>query len=489
MSAVAIGVDIGGTHLRAARVGADGGLGPLAKAPSSADPEAVLGRCLGLIAEVGLDGVAAIGVGVPGQVDRDGRILSGGFVNLAGVEFAARVAAATGLPVTVENDGTMALIAEAACGAARRLREVVLLTIGTGIGGGLLSEGRVLRGRGTAGQLGHVTVDAAGLPCRCGRRGCVETTSSGTAFRRLVAAAGLPPDTRLEDLLGSRAEPAATRVLAAWVLPLRAAIGTLAAVCDPQEVLLGGGLGRAAVAALEAMPAPVSWFPTDVRPAALGDEAGVIGAGLAALERAARLRPEASAKSRPKRAVLVNGLPASGKSAVARALSDATGWPVLALDAVKDPFLVEFGGADRAFNRRLGGASYAALFGLLRDAPPGTVAIVDAWFGFQPPEVLERHLAEAGIAETAELWCHAPPETLAARYAARVERRPAGHPGLDYVPELVALAARVRPLARGPVLEIDTSERREIGLVKDWLGALWPDLIWPEPAMLTAAQG
>lgn len=470
MAACAIGIDIGGTHVRAARVEADGTLGPVTRAPSSRDPEAVIARALQLIDEIGLDGVAAIGVGVPGQVEPGGRILSGGFVNFAGVDLAGRLAAATGLPTRVENDGTMALIAEAACGAAQGLSEAVLLTIGTGIGGAVLSGGRILRGRGVAGQLGHVTVDADGLPCLCGRRGCVETTSSGTAFGRLATAAGLPAGARLDDLLARRdADPLAARVLADWARPLRAAIETLAAVCAPQAALLGGGLGRAAIAALERVPADGSgWFPVEVRAATLGDAAGVVGAGLAALG----ALPAVGVK----RAVLVNGVPASGKSAVARALADATGWPLLALDAVKDPFLAELGPADREFNRRLGRASYAALFGLLREAPPGTTAIVDAWFGFQPAEVLEAHLAEAGFAETAELWCHAPPETVGARYAARVGLRPQGHPGLDYVPELVALAGRAGPLCRGPTLELDTTAPVDACRILAWLGALWPDL-------------
>jgi glucokinase len=477
VAACAIGIDIGGTHLRAARVEPGGGLGPVLRAPSAGDPETVVERALGLVRELGLERVAAVGVGVPGQVAADGRMLWGGFVNLAGVDLAGRLGAATGLPVAVENDGTMALIAEAACGAARGLREAALMTIGTGIGGAVLRGGRVLRGRATAGQLGHMTVDAGGLPCLCGRRGCVETTSSGTALGRLVAAAGLPPGTGVDALLARReADPAAARLLADWAGPLRAAIETLAAVSAPEAVLLGGGLGRAAAAALAGLPPKPSWFPVAVRPAALGDDAGVIGAGLAAL---GALRPAAAVK----RAVLVNGVPASGKSAVARALADATGWPVLALDAVKDPFLAELGPVDRAANRRLGRASYAALFALLRAAPAGTTAIVDAWFGFQPADVLEAHLAAAGVAETAELWCHAPPETIGARYAARVGARPAGHPGLDYVPELIALAGRARPLGRGPALEVDTTAPPDAGRLRAWLGALWPDLA---PAALRA---
>ena len=149
--------------------------------------------------------------------------------------------------------------------------------------------------------------------------------------------------------------------------------------------------------------------------------------------------------------MLVNGVPASGKSGVARALSDATGWPILTLDTIKNPFLAELPGVDRAFNRTLGKASYTAIFDLLRDAPAGSTMIIDAWFGFQPAEMLSEGLLRAGVAETAEIWCHAPPETIGERYGARVGERPAGHPGAGYVPELIALAARAQPMAQGPV--------------------------------------
>ena len=101
------------------------------------------------------------------------------------------------------------------------------------------------------------------------------------------------------------------------------------------------------------------WFDVPVVAARLGDDAGVIGAAAAAL------------RSKPaKRAVLVNGVPASGKSGVARALSAETGWPILALDTVKEPFLRALAPVDRPFNRRLGQAAYQAIFGVIADAPP-----------------------------------------------------------------------------------------------------------------------
>ncbi|PIE07572.1 MAG: transcriptional regulator [Rhodobacterales bacterium] len=453
-----IGIDIGGTHLRAARV-REGRIEARAEAPSSGDAGEVLARCLALVEKVRSPEAEAIGIGIPGQVDALARrVISGGFVDLSGVDFRAEIEAAAGLPVAVENDATMALIAEAAFGAARGQANVVMLTIGTGIGGAILEAGRILRGRRAAGQLGHIVVDPAGEPCLCGRRGCVETTSSGTALGRLIAGAGLPAGTRIEALLAGR-DAGSRGVIAAWAAPLRRAIDSLIAVLNPGLVLLGGGLGPAACAALETVPEAKGWYHAPVRAARLGDDAGVIGAARAGLGGA-----------HARRVVLVNGVPASGKSRLARALADATGWPLLALDTIKAPFLAGLPPGDRLFNRTLGRASHEAIFDTIAAAPPGAGFIVDAWFGFQPVAVLEAGLARAGVGGRAEIWCHAPPEVIGARYAARVPERPPGHPGTEYVPELVALAARARPTGLAPVLRVETTAGLDLPRVTQWLG-------------------
>ncbi len=457
----AIGIDIGGTRLRAARV-SGGVIEARASADSARDPAEVTARVLELVAKVRNGAVTALGIGVPGQIHAaTGRVLSGGYVDLSGFDFAGHIKAATALPVTLENDATMALLGEAAYGAAQGQQNVVMLTIGTGIGGAILDQGQVLRGRGAAGQLGHIGIDPQGRKCVCGKIGCVETTSSGTAFGVHLAEAGLPPDTRAEDLL-HRPDPNARAVIHAWACPLRAVIDTLIATLNPDCVLIGGGAGTAAHAALAQFPAAASWLKAPVLAATLGDDAGVIGAATTAL------------KNRPrKRAVFVNGVPASGKSGVARALSDATGWPILALDTIKNPFLTILPPGDRLFNRTLGRASYAAIFDLIADAPANTTVIIDAWFGFQPIETLQEHIQRAGLTEIAELWCHAPPETIGARYAARLGQRPAGHPGAEYVPELISLAQRAQPTGLAPRIEVDTTQPVTAKPLTDWLGTIW----------------
>lgn len=466
MTQLAIGIDIGGTNLRAARVTGAGVMEARASVASSPDPQVVLARCLVLVDQVRTPEVRAIGIGVPGQVVVATRaVLSGGYVDLSGFEFARLVETATGLPVTIENDATMALLAEAACGAARGQLSVVMLTIGTGIGGAVLEQGQVLRGRGSAGQLGHLAVEPDGRVCVCGRIGCVETVSSGTAFGVHLAEAQLAPETRVQDLLARGDDPVAQAVIRAWAGPLRRAIDTLVSTCNPDMVVIGGGAGDAAVAALATIPTRKSWFSAPVVAAMLGDDAGVVGAAIAAFRAGPVLKP--------KRVVLVNGVPASGKSAVARALAGATGWPLLALDTIKNPFLTELPLGDRLFNRTLGKASYAVIFDLLRDAPAGTTTIIDAWFGFQPPERLAQGLQVGGIAQVAEIWCHAPPQTIGQRYGSRIGQRPAGHPGAEYVPELVALATRAEPMGQSPVYPVDTTVPLEVAALTRWLAAIW----------------
>jgi len=156
-------------------------------------------------------------------------------------------------------------------------------------------------------------------------------------------------------------------------------------------------------------------------------------------------------------AILVNGVPASGKSTVSRRISAELDVPLLALDTVKEALFAELGTGDRLYNRRFGRASYGAIWALVGAFPARSVVVVDAWFGFQPLELLQSHLARSEVTRTVEIWCTAPPEMVAQRYADRARQRHEGHLGLDYVPELQALAASARPLNIGPVIPVDTS--------------------------------
>jgi glucokinase len=464
-----IGVDIGGTNIRAARISAAGEILCKKVAGGSRDREMAIGMIIGLIREMDGPDIAAIGIGVPGRTNaRTGEVLSGGFLDLSGCDFKELIEQVFGKPVAVANDCSMALIGETRVGAARGVASAVMLTIGTGIGGAAMEDGRIVSGKQSAGQLGHLIVNHAGRRCVCGQRGCVETESSGTALRRHLDEAGYPSEMRFEHILPlvHAGDDRALSVIRAWTGPLRAAIGTLAASFDPAVLLLGGGMGQAAIDALAFLPEASGWYKTVVRAAALGDDAGVIGAGLAAYDLARQTGSAAKAKG--KRVLMVNGIPASGKSRLSHAISERTGWPILALDTIKNPFLEHMEGVDRAFNRTLGKASYKAIWSVVRDAPDGSVFIVDAWFGFQPVELLREHVTMSGATEIAEIWCHAPAEVLAERYAARLEMRLPGHPGASYIPELVQLAEHASPSGLAPVYDVDTALPPADDVIADW---------------------
>ena len=169
-----------------------------------------------------------------------------------------------------------------------------------------------------------------------------------------------------------------------------------------------------------------------------------------------------------KRVVLVNGIPASGKSTLTRALSQRFGWPVLTLDSLKEPFMACFAPVDRQRNRQLGCAAYQAIWNIVGQSPAGQIWLIDAWFGFQPRVLLEQGLKQAGVEAVLELWMKITPDDAVARYQARLTQRLPGHPGAEYLPELRQLAQQAEPMALGPVLQVNACNPQET-VVARWL--------------------
>ena len=306
---LAVGIDVGGTHLRAGRVGASGVVGPVLRRRSEVDDaDALLGALVAVLEELGEGPGAAlpVGLGMAGLVDREGRLRYGPNVGVREVPLAAllRDALGPGRVVRVVNDASAAVVGEHRVGAARGHDDVVLLTLGTGVGGGVVVDGRLLEGaHGFAGELGHLIIHEGGRDAPSGVRGTVEAYTSGSAIAREseeAVAAGVA-DARALDAPGVLAaattgERWALDVLERVGVRLGIAIASIVSVFDPSIVVVGGGAGDAAASFL--LPVARDTFARDLmgaahRPlapivaAALGDDAGLIGAGLLAADAAA----------------------------------------------------------------------------------------------------------------------------------------------------------------------------------------------------------
>lgn len=298
----AVGVDVGGTHLRGAVVGRGGALGPVRRRRSrTADGAALVADVAAAADDLDPSGSLPLGVGMAGLVDRDGRFLYGPNVGVRDLPLAADLRTATGRAVTVLNDATAAVVGEHRLGAARGHDDVVMLTLGTGVGGGLVVGGRLVHGaHGLAAELGHVIIDDGGRDAPSGIAGTLEGYVAGGAVERAAAAAAARgvPGARAVDAVGVLAAAAAgegwaTTLLAEAGHRLGVGLASLVNALDPGVVVIGGGFGTAAAALL--LPAAERALATHVlggshrrlpvvRVAALGDDAGLLGAGLAALD-------------------------------------------------------------------------------------------------------------------------------------------------------------------------------------------------------------
>ena len=186
-----IGVDVGGTKILAAVVSRDGSLGARLERPSDhSSQDALLAELDSLVEELlrAEPDAQALGFGVPSRIDqRAGRALKSVNIPLEGVDLRDRMRERHGLPVALDNDANAAAIAEWQAGAARGARDVVMLTLGTGVGGGLILDGKPYRGAtGSGAELGHIVLEPGGPPCGCGGFGHLESFAAGPAADRVA---------------------------------------------------------------------------------------------------------------------------------------------------------------------------------------------------------------------------------------------------------------------------------------------------------------
>ena len=291
MSSATLGLDLGGTKI-AAGVLKGGRLVAFFERPTPKEGrEAVIAALLSAARElVSRHPVAAVGVGTPGPVDFERGVVrfAPNLPEFREVPLKEILERELSLPAAVENDANAAALAEHHLGAARGAKSSLFLTVSTGIGAGVVVEGRVLHGSyGQGGEVGHMMVDPEGPLCACGARGCLEAVASGRALERDAQYLFGRPVSARE--LFSLKDPLAEALVEKSALWVGRALASLQRVLDPEVIVLGGGValgGRGYLARVRRAyrEALGPWQGARIRRARLGRRAGVLGAALAALE-------------------------------------------------------------------------------------------------------------------------------------------------------------------------------------------------------------
>lgn len=302
-----IGIDIGGTKIAGGLVDADGNIIRESKVPTPAqDSAAIADAVVSLIQELseGVEVVAA-GVAAAGFIDAErANIIYAPNLSWRHEPFKAKLQARLNIPVFIENDANAAGWAEYRFGAGKSVQHMVMLTIGTGVGGAVIVDGHLLRGGfGIAAELGHLRLIPNGRPCGCGQHGCIEQYGSGTALLRAAKELAASDDSlgrRLAELQEEAGEltghqvyqaiterdPGALHILEQLGTWLGEAVSSICAVLDPEVVVIGGGVSAAGELLLEPIrKAYLSTLPaSDFRPhlkfaiAEFVNDAGVVGA-------------------------------------------------------------------------------------------------------------------------------------------------------------------------------------------------------------------
>jgi glucokinase len=304
MKDVCIGVDVGGTNLRCALVSAEGVVARRESQPTdvSSGCAPFVSRLLLVLnrlkSEAEADGmrVAAVGLGVPGLLSNEGVLRSSvNLLPLQGLNLAQVVSAGIGLPVISLNDANASAVGEQRFGAGRPYRSSLMLTIGTGVGAGLILDGRLWTGvDGVAGEFGHITVEPNGRPCGCGNRGCLEQYASATAIAACAAGlwgGGVSPSAAAVAEHALNGEAAAAVIFEEAGSYLGIAAAGVINLLNLEAIILGGGVSRSfellAVPMRRELLARSFTIPGErvrIVLGELGDDAGVLGAAATAFD-------------------------------------------------------------------------------------------------------------------------------------------------------------------------------------------------------------
>ncbi|MFD7134033.1 ROK family protein [Streptomyces sp. NPDC059894] len=295
-----IALDVGGTGMKAALVGADGTLLHRARRATGREhgPDAVVAGILDFAAELYAHGAAhlgepaaAAGIAVPGIIDEaDGVAVYAANLGWRDVPLRALLTTRLGIPVALGHDVRTGGLAEGRIGAGRGADRFLFVALGTGIAGAIGIDGRVEAGaHGFAGEIGHIVVRPGGTPCPCGQRGCLERFASAAAVSEAWAAACGDPGADAADCAKAveSGDPDAVRVWQEAVDALADGLVTALTLLDPRTLVIGGGLAEAGETLFTPLRDAVRrrltfQKPPTIAPAALGDTAGCLGAGLLA---------------------------------------------------------------------------------------------------------------------------------------------------------------------------------------------------------------
>jgi glucokinase len=305
-----IGIDVGGTNLKAGLVDGKGRILASARRPLRfqsaerlAETLAELARETMAQAGVSEREVRFVGIGIPGAVSA-GQIVYTANIPMEHVPLESLFRKKLDLPVLLGNDADCAAVGEYFCGAGRGTRDFLVVTLGTGVGGGLILNGRLYTGMGMGGEIGHMVIERDGLPCSCGRRGCLERYASATGLIAMTQAAmEQNPDSLLCTVAGKQGavngqtaflaaqqgDRTAREVCQTYVTYLAAGVTNLINILHPEKLAIGGGVSAAPeellLRPLQKLVAEECYgrhggLYTEVVRAELGNDAGIIGAAL-----------------------------------------------------------------------------------------------------------------------------------------------------------------------------------------------------------------
>lgn len=308
MKKLAIGIDMGGTNIRLALVSDDGTIINSARYKTSAQEgrDAVISRLTSATSEMAMHGsehgtVIGVGIGAPGLIENGVVRCSPNLPGWKEVPLRRLLEDALALPVVLENDANAVAYGEKSFGAGKGLDSILCITLGTGVGGGIILDGKIWRGAfGMAGEVGHMVIEPEGNRCSCGNKGCLETYASATAIvRKAMEAVGsgdaswntVDLTTETLERFAGNGDITALRLFSDAGRYLGIGIASLLHILNPDAVIIGGGVARAWDLFSPSMTEEITRRcfkeiaeKSKIMPASLGDDAGMLGAARLAFE-------------------------------------------------------------------------------------------------------------------------------------------------------------------------------------------------------------